>query len=214
MHTYSTDAKDRKTIPLYLAAVSVVAALILSSVIKVSQLQVPWWLDAPSVMGFYGIFYSIFNNFLWKKKLGNLSFSSIPNLEGTWVGTIHSSYNDKDYDGIILHIRQTWSAINIRLEANSSTSSSTMAAVNTVGSSESTLKYEYVNEPSIRSLESMSMHRGSANLRLSPSCISLEGDYFTGRGRQTFGEMKFTLISRQYLDKNEAIEKYRQKYTS
>ncbi|OZH53612.1 hypothetical protein AFK68_16455 [Hydrocoleum sp. CS-953] len=201
MHAYATNAKDRETIPLYIAAISVMAALLLSSVVKNLQWQVPWWLDAPSVMGFYGIFYQAFDKFFWQLKLGDLSCSSIPNLQGTSVGKIHSSYNDSDYDGIILYVRQTWSAINIQLRATSSISNSTMAAVNTLDSSEATLKHEYVNEPSTRSLSTMSMHRGSANLRLSPDGKFLEGEYFNGRGRQTFGEMKFTLITRKYINR-------------
>ncbi len=37
-----------------------------------------------------------------------------------------------------------------------------------------------------------------------------EGDYFNGRVRQTFGEMKFTLITRKYINKDEAIRQYNQ----
>ncbi len=109
-----------------------------------------------------------------------------------------------------MYVHQTWSAINIQLRATSSISNSTIAAVNTLDSSEATLKYEYVNEPSTRSLSTMSMHRGSANLRLSPDGKFLEGDYFNGRGRQTFGEMKFTLITRKYINRDEAIRQYNQ----
>ncbi|MGD1702628.1 hypothetical protein [Dapis sp. BLCC M229] len=69
MHAYATNAKDRETIPLYIAAISVMAALLLSSVVKNLQWQVPWWLDAPSVMGFYGIFYQAFEKFFLAVKV-------------------------------------------------------------------------------------------------------------------------------------------------
>jgi hypothetical protein len=55
-------------------------------------LEVPWWIDAPSVMGFYGLIYQWFDKYLWFRKFIFVPFSSIPNLQGTWVGAIHSSY--------------------------------------------------------------------------------------------------------------------------
>jgi hypothetical protein len=160
-------------------------------------------------MGFYGIFYHLFDKFIWPLQIGKFSFSSIPNLQGTWVGTIHSSYNDTDYDGIVIYIHQTWSRVSVHLQTQTSGSRSTMAAINTLGSSEATLKYEYMNEPTARSMQTMSIHRGTANMRLSPDSCLLEGDYFTGRGRQTFGDMRFKLISRDRLNKDEALKRYK-----
>lgn len=213
MHAYATDAKDRESIPLWLAAFAVAAALALSSVLKFLKWEVPWWVDAPSVMGFYGFFYYLFDNFIWSYQLGKFSFSSIPNLKGTWVGVIHSSYNDTDYDGIVLYVHQTWSSVSVQLQTMTSSSRSTMASINTLDSSESTLKYEYMNEPTARSLQTMAIHRGTANMRLSPDGLSLEGDYFTGRGRQTFGDMRFKLMSRDRITRDKALEKYSKSVT-
>ncbi|WP_422393876.1 hypothetical protein [Phormidium tenue] len=53
MHTYATDSKDRESTPLWLSALAVATTLSLNSLLKVLNLQVPWWIDALSVMGFY-----------------------------------------------------------------------------------------------------------------------------------------------------------------
>ncbi|WP_441339200.1 hypothetical protein [Pseudanabaena sp. Chao 1811] len=126
---------------------------------------------------------------------------------------MHSSYNDTDYDGIVLYVHQTWSSVSVQLQTMTSSSRSTMASINTLDSSESTLKYEYMNEPTARSLQTMSIHRGTANMRLSPDGLSLEGDYFTGRGRQTFGDMRFKLMSRDRITRDKALEKYSKSVT-
>ena len=206
MHAYATNAPDRKSIPVWLAFFAVVATLLLNFILKSIKLEVPWWVDAPSVMGFYGLIYQWFDKFLWSQKFEFISLSSIPNLKGTWVGTIHSSYGGgTDVPGVILYIRQTWTGINVRLVTQTSSSYSIMAAVNTHNSSEPSLKYEYMNEPSALSVDTMNAHRGTTNLQLSPDGKELVGDYFTGRGRQSLGTMEFRLISRQYLTREEAL---------
>ncbi|MBN3945015.1 MAG: hypothetical protein HWQ38_00365 [Nostoc sp. NMS7] len=208
MHAYATDTSERESIPVWLAFFAVAAALLLSYIVKNMKLEVPWWIDAPSVMGFYGLIYQWFDKFLWCQQFKFISFSSIPNLRGTWVGVIHSSYGGgTDVPGVILYTRQTWTRINLRLVTQNSSSYSIMAAVNTHDSSEPSLKYEYMNEPSALSVNTMNAHRGTANLQLSPDGKELAGDYFTGRGRQNLGTMEFKFISREYLTREEALRR-------
>jgi hypothetical protein len=206
MHTYATDAKDREAIPLWLAAAAVGATLLLNYLLKVLNLQVPWWVDAPSVMGFYGLLYQLFDEFLWTQKIGFVRFSDIPNLQGTWVGVIKSSYQGGiEYPGIVLYVRQTWSKISIQLETERSKSKSIMAAVCTESSAEPGLKYEYSNDPNPLNSQGMNPHKGLVNLVLSPDKKTLKGDYFTGSTRQTYGEMEFKFVSHEYLTRQEAL---------
>ncbi|WP_148288019.1 Cap15 family cyclic dinucleotide receptor domain-containing protein [Prochlorothrix hollandica] len=208
MHSYATNSKDRETIPLWLAFIAVAFALMLTSTTKALHFEIPWWVDAPSVMGFYGIFYKLFDEFIWSWQFKKIRVSTIPDLQGTWVGCIHSSYNNNTYDDIYLSINQSWTNISICIATATSKSYSTMASVNTLEASDSTLKYEYMNEPIAQSVQTMSIHRGNANLTLSPDSQILEGEYFTGRGRQTYGSMKFTFISREILNRDKAISNY------
>lgn len=211
MHAYATNSSERESTPIWLAFFAVVAALILNSGLQLTKLQVPWWVDAPSVMGFYGLIYQWFDKYLWYQQFKFISFSSIPNLQGTWVGVIHSSHGSgADVPDVILYIRQTWTRLNVRLATQNSSSYSIMAAVNTHESSEPCLKYEYMNEPSALSVNTMNAHRGTANLQLSPDNQELVGDYFTGRGRQNIGTMEFKLVSREYLTRLEALRRLAQ----
>lgn len=207
MHVYATDAKDRKSLPIWGASIAVAATLLLNSILQKLSIPIPWWVDAPSVMGFYGLFSQWFDQYLWRWRIGAFSLSEIPNLNGTWVGVIHSNYQGgTEVPDVLLYVRQTWTNIGVELETKNSRSTSTMAAVNTPGSSESGLKYEYINEPSALSLETMHLHRGSASMRLSPDGRTLAGDYFSGRGRQNVGTMTFHLVSRTYLPRAEALQ--------
>ncbi|HLP91676.1 MAG TPA: hypothetical protein VK184_24205 [Nostocaceae cyanobacterium] len=206
MHTYATDAKDRESIPLWLAALSVAATLFLNYVLKLFKLEVPWWVDAPSVMGFYGLLYQWFDEYIWSWRKEPLRFSDIPNLQGTWVGVIKSSYQGgREIPNVILYIRQSWTKISIKLETETSQSISLMAAVSTDKSAEPGLKYEYSNNPAALSQPGMNPHRGIVNLVLSPDQKTLKGDYFTSQTRQTFGEMIFTFVSDKILTRQEAL---------
>jgi len=206
MHTYSTDAKDRESIPLWLAAFAVAATFFLNYLLKALNLQVPWWIDAPSVMGFYGLLYESFDNFLWRLQFQSIHLSEIPNIRGTWVGDVRSSYGGgTEVHGVILYVRQTWSKLSVQVETETSRSFSTMAVVNTSNSSESGLKYEYVNEPGTFNVQTMQTHRGTASLRLTLDGATLKGEYYTGRGRQNIGDMVFHKVSARFLTRETAL---------
>jgi hypothetical protein len=210
LNIYSTDARERETTPKWLAFGSVALALILTTATKSLNLEIPWWVDAPSVMGFYGIIYGHFNKSFWKKKIWGVSLSNIPNLEGTWVGNIYSSNNSgTKIDEIVIYIQQTWTEISIKVDVGTSTSSASMTAVNTLESNDFTLKYEYRNEPNAQSITTMNSHKGLVNLQLSPDKKNLKGIYFTGRGRQTYGDMDFIRISFKQISQYEAKLAYK-----
>jgi hypothetical protein len=54
----------------------------------------------------------------------------------------------------------------------------------------------------------MNAHVGLNHLRLSPDGKILEGDYFSGRGRQTFGRMKLIRIAPGRMTFKEAEAEY------
>lgn len=205
MHAYATDAEDRKSIPIWLTIVAVAAALLFDYTLKRIGLKAPWWLDTPAVMGFYGLLHLLFDKYAWRWPL---KLSAIPDLNGTWVGTIKSSYDgglNTDKINVVLYIFQTWSKLSARLETDHSRSFSTMAALNTDASPEQGLKYEYLNEPMSTVAETMHSHRGTAHLRLSPCKTILEGDYYTGRDRRNVGSLSLRRVSRNCLNRDEAL---------
>jgi hypothetical protein len=69
-------------------------AWVSSRILTVTHPLVPWWLDAPSSLAFYGALYAIFDKYLWRKGLVfRLGLVRIPNLAGLWHGYLVSSFD-------------------------------------------------------------------------------------------------------------------------
>lgn len=197
MHAYATDARDRETVPPLLAVLAVAATLLLNSVLAALKLAVPWWLDAPSVMGFYGTLHFAYDQYVWRSPISARLGWGIPDIHGIWSGEIHSAYRDRTtVVPAVFTVQQTWSKLCVRLETEQSTSISELAALNPNESTHAGLSYEYRNEPKNLSKRSMHAHRGSVRLTLSSDGKELTGDYFNGRDRGTTGSMHFSLKSR------------------
>jgi len=205
MHAYATDV-DRKGVPIILALVAIGATLLFLYVIQTLKITVPWWIDAPSVMGFYGIFYALYDRVLWRLHMGSLSFSHIPDVNGVWAGVLASSYNNGTRIDIVFYIEQTWTKISIRTETETSTSSTTMAALYTDEYLEPGLKYEYLSEPGPFATPTMQIHKGAGHLHLSADGQTLTGDYYTGKGRQTYGTIELRLVSKKKVSREEALK--------
>src|SRR6266699_5011206 len=206
MHSYTTDAKDREAVPALLAVLAVGTTLLFNYLLEILQLRIPWWIDAPAVMGFYGLFHNLFDNILWRVQLGPVRFSSIPDIRVVWAGKIKSSYNNGVEIPVVFYIRQTWSKLSIQLETDNSRSFSTMAALNTDEATECFLRYEYLNEPAVFGAVSMQSHRGTGHLYISSDNKAMNGDYYTGRGRQNMGTIVLQFISRTLLKREDALD--------
>jgi len=94
MHGYSTDSSERRVVPLFLALLSIALAWVSSRFLAAAHLSVPWWLDAPSSIAFYGVLYGLFERFLWRNSLvPKLGLVRIPNLMGRWRGYLITSFD-------------------------------------------------------------------------------------------------------------------------
>ncbi len=95
-HPYGTDSNERQMIPFFIAGFAIVVAWAVSTVLTKLQWNVPWWVDAPSTMGFYGLFYAFFRKALWRwKPLHWAGVVRVPDLSGTWRGTLKTSFDDR-----------------------------------------------------------------------------------------------------------------------
>lgn len=209
MHAYATDATDRKTVPVILAIAAILFALMLAKIFEWLGQQPPWYVDTPSVMGFYGLLWLVYDKHGWHLSFRSFRLSKIPDIRGTWKVTVVSSYKDGNRENIqsegVAYIRQTWTKISIRLEFEDSTSFSTMASINSEDSSDYGLNYEYLNEPDPHGIATMQIHRGTVHLRLSPTRKALKGDYYTGRGRMNLGSLSLNFLSRRLMSYEEAM---------
>lgn len=187
MHPYATDSTERQHILLALATLSIIAAWLLSATLTAYQLTVPWWIDAPSVVGFYSLLYALFNHILWRfPLLRRLHMINVPDLSGDWRGSISSSFDEHSEKlPVLLKITQTWTHIAIHLKADSSQSHSFTATIS-VRNGSPTLSYLYLNEPKANAHEHMHAHRGTAWVILLDD-HKLEGEYYSGRDRQNYG---------------------------
>jgi hypothetical protein len=192
MHSYTTDV-EKLNIYSLIAFFSVAASLGLSVFFKWVKVEIPWFIDAPSVIGFYGIFYRIFDKHLWKRA----NLTNIPDLNGSWEGKIKTSYdkNSNEYPAT-LSIKQTWSHISIVLTTENSRSESTVAMISTKPSDGAKIQYAYENKPRHNAKNTMHAHSGTADLvlRLKDNIQILEGDYYTGRDRRNHGILFFKQV--------------------
>jgi hypothetical protein len=197
MHPYAINSSERTTVIAWLTAASILCAYAVGAGLETVQaaFHVPlWWLDAPAVFGCFGFLYALFDRWAWRVPfLRAIGLLSTPDLRGEWVGEIISSHNQfvQSYTARIT-IHQRWTGMCIHLVAGLSTSESTMAAV-TVRPGGTSLEYAYISNPHAHAADTMHTHRGTARLELKSDAggESLEGDYYSGRGRGTVGRMSF-----------------------
>jgi hypothetical protein len=108
----------------------------------------------------------------------------------------------------MVHVHQTWTNLCVEFESKTSRSYSVMAAVNVTPGPTEGLTFQYTNAPRHGATETMNAHVGLNHLRLSPDGKTLEGDYFSGRGRQTFGSMKLMRIGPERMTYEQAAVKH------
>ena len=190
MHGYSTDSGERRIVPLLLASVAIALAWLSSKILAVLHLSLPWWLDAPSTLGFYGVLYALFDRNLWRNRfVRKLGLVRVPNLTGRWHGYLTSSFDGhvKRHD-LIINILQSWTKIAVFLATETSISRSCAAVIQVDDPDGLSLTYQYQNQPLAKAMKTMHMHYGTATLRMSDD-DSLSGDYYAGRDRRTFGQI-------------------------
>jgi hypothetical protein len=190
MHGYSTDSDERRVVPLSLACLAIFLAWQSSKVLMAIHLSVPWWLDAPSSLAFYGALYALFDRYLWRNSLvSKLGLVRIPNLAGRWRGYLISSFDGhvKRHD-LMINIFQSWTQITVFLTTATSMSRSSAAMIQVEDPEGVALIYQYQNQPLADAIRTMHMHYGTAMLRVSNDGC-LVGDYYAGRDRRTFGRI-------------------------
>lgn len=195
MHQYSIDTTERSIVPLFIAVTAILSALGLNSGLGAVGLTVPWWFDAPSVMGFYALFYSLFDNYIWHWDFLHLiRIVKTPIIDGEWEGSCTSSFNNTTHD-VSLSIKQTWTTMQVVLTAPSSQSHSLVAAITMETPGGPMLNYQYQSDPRSGSDNGMHIHYGTTRLVIKEGL--LEGEYYSGRDRQNTGTLSLKRKSNQ-----------------
>ena len=192
MHPYSIDSGERKKIYGTLGIISVLVSWGIVHYLPLDAI-VPWFISAPTApFAVYLLLYEYFNRWGWKKNLlRTLTQTKVPNIEGEWSGHITSSYDaHESKNEITLKIKQNWTRIEIKMETEESTSYSQIASILTDVSQDTFLNYYYQNKPEPDASPDMGKHEGTAMLTYkNGNKLKLEGYYFTGRDRETYGKV-------------------------
>jgi SMODS-associating 2TM, beta-strand rich effector domain len=161
-----------------------------SRILAITHLSLPWWLDAPSGLAFYGVLYALFDTYLWRNGLvSQLGLAKTPNLAGRWNGYLISSFDGHaKRHNLMINIFQSWTQIAVYLTTETSMSRSCAAMIQVGDPDGVALIYQYQNQPLADAMKTMHMHYGTAVLKVSNGdCLS--GDYYAGRDRRTFGRI-------------------------
>lgn len=188
MHTYSINSTERKTIPFFFAGLSIGIILILKN-----NVHMPSWVPVPSVFALYGIFYKVFENWIWKWQwVYDCGVVNTPNLNGEWEMISKSSLHnyEREYKGI-LSITQTWTEISIHLDGEKFVGDSTMAGFTMRTNNSFTLKWEYLSQKKPEFSEQDYMHYGMTRIMKNGNeePMKLSGDYYTDKSRHAYGSV-------------------------
>jgi hypothetical protein len=185
MHPYATDSEERRNVFLGIALVSLGLAYGFHWLMVHTNIQTPWWVESPSVLGIAGGVYKAFDKWLWRwfRKLGIVK---VPDLQGQWEVEGYTSFEQTKSFKANATIRQTWTHISVFLETEQSISRSLAASLSSNQPEGAVLIYQYRNEPKPNAVETMHAHIGTALLRLK-NAECMEGEYYSGRDRQNYG---------------------------
>lgn len=193
MHYYSIDSEIRKKVHSLLAVIALTIPGLFEQVRTLFHLPVGW--GFPLTFGaLFGFLYLIVDLYAWK---WIANFTKIPILNGKWTAKGKSSYIDPETKKNLefemqITIKQTFSKMEIFTETKDSTSQSTMASICT-HKAMPVIRYSFENTPKNMADKELQRHPGLIELRIE-SKNSMVGDYFSGKHRLRYGELKLERI--------------------
>ncbi len=143
---------------------------------------------------------TIFDRWVWAWPLVRRFVAEVPDLRGTWKGTIVTTYQPEDGTRMepipaFLVIRQTFTGIWARLLSERSASETVSAKLVPAPDGVTTLAAVYRNTPRMRERAASPMHFGSFLVEVHNDPVhALTGHYWTDR--ETGGDMEFAARSK------------------
>jgi len=193
-------------IQLGLFVVIWVAVLLISG----STMEISW--DAikklPDVVTIYVLLTLLFTKWAWRLPIFSGWLVPLPDLQGTWKGTLQSTWIDPKTNqkippkDITLVIRQTFSNISCIMYTDESDSFSNTAQINEDDESGIfRLSYNYTNRPKANIRDRSAIHDGAAILKVIMGTEKkLEGEYWTSR--KTTGDISVKFVSKKISQTN------------
>ena len=164
------------------------AVVDLARLLKIDVNLPPMVLSLVGAGAVYAGLYWLFDRAIWK--LGPVSrILKAPNLAGTWrvSGLRMEQQPPQPWSGQIT-IVQSWDKLRVHLDTQTSCSDSVAAALLHDAAAGYRLMYHYKNQPRMGAA-GLAAHHGFAELTFAPDGQTATGEYFNGRGRNTYGTM-------------------------
>lgn len=182
MHNYSKLNNSDLNVYFGIAVISFILSIIIGiyfkNIVPANPKDVFQILFAGYPLAIYGGLYWLFNNYAWKVINKILK---IPNLNGKYIGTLQSSYDEfKSAINFELEIQQSFSKILIIFKTKTSKSKSLSASIELLGS-KVILVYNYHNKPQDLRASTLNEHKGTAWLEFDLSINEFEGFYYTDK---------------------------------
>lgn len=193
MHYFSVESNERIKVFSTVSFISIFLSWALNKVCYLFSLEIPWWIDAPSVIGFFTFLIIAFNLVFWKVEWIKKIFGiATPNISGSWKGYFKTGYENYETEiPASLEIEQNWMKILIEFKTSSSTSKS-MSANIVKRSGIFEILYSYDNYPKGGQTETLVPHKGFVIANYDPNRGIIEGQYFTDPHRKNNGIFEFS----------------------
>jgi|SRR5579864_4994801 len=160
----------------------------------------------PHVVTVYVALAFVFSKWLWRLQIFRGWLVPFPDLQGTWVGELKSTWRNPETGQQIaplrmtVVVRQTFSSVSCTLFTKESESYSTAAQITRDEETGSlSLDYTYTNRSKATLRHRSPIHDGAARLKIvTLPKRALEGEYWTSRC--TTGDISLRFLSRNLLD--------------
>jgi len=197
----------RKEIFVWIQLATFVIIWIAMLLISGTALEIDWEAikKLPDVVTIYVLLALVFTTWAWRLPIFKRWLIPLPDLQGTWKGTIESTWIDPNTNrkippkDVTLVIKQTFSTISCVMYTDESDSFSNTAQINEDDESGIfRLSYNYTNRSKANVRDRSAIHDGAAILKFItvPDRI-LEGEYWTSR--KTTGDIRVKFISKNLL---------------
>ncbi|SRR5260221_417404 len=190
---------------IWIQLITFIAIWVLLILLSTRTLSISWEAVKllPEVVTIYTILYLIFVKWAWRLSFLQGWLVPFPDLEGTWQGTLQSTWQNPETGSapppipIILVIKQSFETISCVLYTKESSSYSTAALLSEEDDSGiKRLSYVYTNTPELTARGRSPIHDGAAILKIITTPVrSLQGEYWTNR--KTTGTISLTFRSKK-----------------
>jgi len=197
MHFYGKVSERHPYIILGIGVLSFASAYVLYLALTALRITVPFYLDSPSTLGFFGFWYWLFDIWVWRTRFGQFLLNhACDNFAGEYSGEIESTFDSSTPIQCSLTVRQTYCKISVILKSGKSQSKSISACI-AEGFGSTQLHYVYQNYPFSYADKDMHSHSGTAMLEFKGSLDKIYMEYYTGRDRTSHGHGTLTRVMKQ-----------------